>query len=63
MFTTADVGICEAIGVSNNVLVAAAELPTELPAAELPALVKGTNSGVVLVTGTTGGTRLLLSEL
>ena len=48
MFTTADVGIGVEVSVSNIVLVAAAELPV---------LVTGTSSGVVLVTGTAGGTR------
>jgi hypothetical protein len=48
MFMTADVGIGVEVSVSNSVLVAAAELPI---------LVTGTSSGVVLVTGTAGGTR------
>jgi hypothetical protein len=71
MFMTADVGIWVEIGPQNGVPVSmlvkaelpatglpAAELPAaELPAAELPILVTGANSGVVLVTGTAGGTR------
>jgi hypothetical protein len=62
MFTTADVGTWEGVGTSNVVLAAPIEAVV-LPAAESSVLLICTNSGVVLVTGTAGGTRLLLKEL